>query len=111
MNSVVGFGLTDTKDTLPNAASNSDIQGVLSGVLGGYFNSWEIAQANYLSRIFQGDSESLTTLSQAFKDGLMVDIPIPDPESLKTGVQHIIYSQMVLEGWKIAPTGYNPTIL
>jgi hypothetical protein len=111
MNALISLSLTSPKDTLPPDDSNSDIQGTFSGVLGGYFNNWEIAQADYLSRAFQGDSESLITLSQAFKDGLMVDNPIPDQESLKTGVQHVMYSQLVLEAWKIGPGEHNPKIL
>lgn len=110
-NALISVSFMVSKDTLPTSSTPDDIEGQLSDALGTYFSIWESAQVDYLHRTFQGDTVSLSTLSKAFNDGLMLSTPTPDLGTVETQVQHIIYSQMVLTAWNIAPAHYYPFIL
>jgi len=53
----------------------------------------------------------LHTLSDAFNNGLMLDSHSPDLGTVQTQVQHIMYSQLVIKAWMIAPEQYFPIVL
>jgi hypothetical protein len=110
---LVAVGVNGGKDNAPGSSSSSAaiLQGELNDALGTYFTFWENAQADSLNRIFRGDSDSLTTLSKTFENGLMLTALTPDLSSVVSGIQRIMYSQMVPVAWSLAPQGYRPFIL
>ena len=99
------------KNNLPSSATADDIEGSLSDQLGTYFTMWENAQVDYLHSTFQGDSKSLTALTQAFNDGMMLATSLPDEGALQTELQHIMWAEMVPTAWNVAPEKYLPFIL
>jgi hypothetical protein len=112
VNALIIVGINSGKDNAPTSSTSPfATQGKLNDVLGTFFTYWENAQADNLHRTFQGNSESLTTLTKAFRNGLMLTAPTPDLSSVTTEVQHIMYSQMVPVAWRLAPGGYRPLIL
>jgi hypothetical protein len=110
-NALIASSVSAGKDALPSSSTSLEIDGALSDALGTYFGLWESAQMDSLHLMFQGSADSLTTLTQSFNDGMMLDTPTPDQESIETEIQHIIYSQMVLKAWAISPEGLHPFIL
>jgi hypothetical protein len=107
-NGLVALSLNSGKDSMPS--TTADIEGTLANAVTTYFSIWENAQQLYANRTFQGNAESLAILSQAFDNGLMLADPQPDLFSLNTAIQRMMYSQLVIEAWKIAP-GLSATIL
>jgi hypothetical protein len=101
----------DGKNNLPSSATADDIEGALSDQLGEYFTLWENAHVDYLHNTFQGDANSLTTLTQAFNNGMMLATSLPDEGALQTEIQHIIYAKLVPTAWNIAPEKYIPCIM
>jgi hypothetical protein len=107
-NAIFFLGFKTGKDILSKV---SDIEGTLTDVLNTLLERWKNAEIAYLHNTFQGNAGSLDTLSQVFNNGLMLADPTPDLSNMTTEVQHILYSQLVIEAWKIAPEGYAATIL
>jgi hypothetical protein len=68
-NAMIVASVAAGKDALPSSASPLEIDGALSDALGTYFSLWESAQMDSLHGIFQGNADSLTTLTKAFNDG------------------------------------------
>jgi hypothetical protein len=101
-NAIIFLGFKTGKDVLSTTA---DIEGTLADVLITFLEMWENAEIAYLHSTFQGDAGSLDILSQVFNNGLMLADPTPDLSNVTTEIQHILYSQLVIEAWKIAPEG------
>jgi hypothetical protein len=110
VNALLVLNVNAGKDSLPSTAT-ADIEGTLADSLNTFFAQWVQAQQLYASRTFQGDAESLTLLSQVFKNGMMLADPQPDLSQLTDQVQRIMYSQLVIGAWDVAPGGFQPMIL
>ncbi|KAK7423884.1 hypothetical protein QQX98_000755 [Neonectria punicea] len=100
VNAAIGMAFTVGKNHIPTA---SETHNDLSLGMGTLFEAWIDAELEFLSELFNGTNESITTLEGLVKDGLALEITRDlDLGDFVNVAQKIMYTQLMPTAWKIS---------
>jgi hypothetical protein len=108
-NAGIAFAFATGKDHVP---TESDITNEMTKSLGNYFSKWFDAEVAYVNRFFDGSSDTLPILKSLVGDGKQGALPTnTGAGDLNKAAQHIMYTKMIPEAWRIAPGNLIPFVL